>query len=182
MKIAVTTVSGQLGSTVIKRLIQDIGSQHVVGIARSPHKAEYLNVEIRKGDYDNRNDFEQSLQDIDSLLIVSNTGDPTQRPAQHRNIIQAAKTCGVKKIVYTSILGPESGTSFSPVVMSNRETEMDIQQSGLSYAIGRNSLYIEPDLESIDHYKKPARSPIVLEKVNALIPAEKSWRLPIASF
>lgn len=56
---------------------------------------------------------------------------------QHRNVIDAAHAAGVKKLVYTSIIGPEEGTRFSPVVQSNRQTEADIRASGLDWAIGR---------------------------------------------
>jgi NAD(P)H dehydrogenase (quinone) len=40
------------------------------------------------------------------------------------------------------------------VVRSNRQTERDIQSSGLSWVIGRNGIYIEPDLEYLDTYIK----------------------------
>jgi NAD(P)H dehydrogenase (quinone) len=39
-------------------------------------------------------------------------------------------------------------------VESNRQTEKDIRNSGMQWAIGRNGLYIEPDLEYIETYKK----------------------------
>jgi len=38
---------------------------------------------------------------------------PENRIKQHRNIIEAAKKVGVKKIVYTSIIGNERGNTFS---------------------------------------------------------------------
>jgi len=79
---------------------------------------------------------------------------PDKRIQQHRNVIEAAKENGVKKIVYTSIIGAEKGNGFSPVVQSNRQTEEDIRNSGLQWAIGRDGLYIEPDLEYIETYKK----------------------------
>jgi NAD(P)H dehydrogenase (quinone) len=60
----------------------------------------------------------------------------------------------VQKIVYTSIVGDENNTAFSPVVKSNRQTEKDVQASGLQWVIGRNGIYIEPDLEYIDTYVK----------------------------
>jgi NAD(P)H dehydrogenase (quinone) len=59
----------------------------------------------------------------------------------------------VRKIVYTSIQGVEEGTAFSAVVQSNRQTEADVAASGLDYAIGRNGIYIEPDVEYIESYK-----------------------------
>jgi NAD(P)H dehydrogenase (quinone) len=52
------------------------------------------------------------------------------------------------------IIQDEENTAFSPVVKSNRQTEKDVQASGLQWVIGRNGIYIEPDLEYIDTYVK----------------------------
>jgi NAD(P)H dehydrogenase (quinone) len=54
MKIAVTSASGKLGSTIINYLINEIGAENIIGMARTPGKAKHLGVEIRKGDYNNR--------------------------------------------------------------------------------------------------------------------------------
>ena len=153
-KIAVTTANGGLGSAIIRRIIHQSGKEHVVGIARTPHKAAHLDIEIRKGDYRKGEDFHRALTGIDTLFLVSGMDDPQKRIRQHRNVIDAAVAAGVRKIVYTSIIGGGKETDFSPVVKSNRQTEEDIQQSGLQWAIGRNGLYIEPDLEYIDSYVK----------------------------
>jgi NAD(P)H dehydrogenase (quinone) len=152
MKIAVTAANGHLGSAIIRQLIIEIGPEHIVGIARTPEKAEFLGIEIRKGDYNNRVDFNTALKGIDALLIVSSMDEPQKRIQQHRNVIEGAKTNGVKKIVYTSIVGDSEKNAFSPIVKSNRQTEEDIQKSGLDWVIGRNGIYIEPDLEYIDNY------------------------------
>ncbi|MAU16127.1 MAG: NAD(P)-dependent oxidoreductase [Muricauda sp.] len=154
MKIAVTTASGQLGSAIIKALIQEIGKENVIGIARTPKKAAHLGVEVRKGDYNSREEFNEVLKGVDKVLLVSGMDDPQKRIQQHRNVIEAAKQNGVQKIVYTSIVGDEKNTAFSPVVQSNRQTEEDIRNSGLDFVIGRNGIYIEPDLEYIDTYIK----------------------------
>lgn len=154
MKIAVTSASGKLGASIVEHLIKEIGKDNVIGIARTPERAQYLGVEIRKGDYNNREDFELALQGIDTVLLVSGMDEPQKRIIQHRNVIEAAKTNGVKKIVYTSIVGAEDGNAFSPIVQTNRQTEQDIIASGLDYVIGRNGIYIEPDLEYLDTYKK----------------------------
>ncbi|MDO6516943.1 SDR family oxidoreductase [Zobellia uliginosa] len=154
MTIAVTSASGQLGASIVRQLINEIGKENVVGIARTPEKAAHLGVEVRKGDYNSRQDFDAALKGIDTVLLVSGMDDPEKRIQQHRNVIEAAKQNGVQKIVYTSIVGDEANTAFSPVVKSNRQTEVDIKESGLEWAIGRNGIYIEPDLEYIDHYAK----------------------------
>lgn len=154
MKIAVTSANGQLGSAIVSHLIKEIGKDDVVGIARTPEKAKHLGIEIRRGDYNNRKHFDQALQGIDVVLLISGMDEPQKRIQQHRNVIEAAKQNGVKKIVYTSIVGDEKNTAFGPVVHSNRQTESDIQASGLQWVIGRNGIYIEPDLEYIDNYVK----------------------------
>lgn len=154
MKFAVTSASGQLGSAIVKQLIQEVGSENVIGIARTPEKAVGLGIEVRKGDYNNRQDFDKALQGVHAVLLVSGMDDPQKRIQQHRNVIEAAKHNGVQKIVYTSIIGNENETAFSPVVRSNRQTEKDIQSSGLQWVIGRNGIYIEPDLEYIGQYIK----------------------------
>ncbi|MFC6268138.1 SDR family oxidoreductase [Frigoriflavimonas asaccharolytica] len=154
MKIAVTSASGQLGSSIVKHLIAEIGAKNVIGIARTPEKAAHLGVEIRKGDYNNPQELELALKGIDAVLLVSGMDEPQKRIQQHRNVIEAAKLNGVKKIVYTSIVGAEENNAFSPIVQTNRQTEEDIKVSGLEWVIGRNGIYIEPDLEYIDTYLK----------------------------
>ncbi|MGD1890168.1 MAG: NAD(P)H-binding protein [Cyclobacteriaceae bacterium] len=154
MKIAVTAANGQLGSSIVYELKQEIGSDHVIGIVRSPEKATNLGIEIRKGDYNSRDEFEAALQGVDRVLLISGKDYPEKRIPQHRNVIEAAKQNGLRKIVYTSIIGDEEKTAFSPVVNSNRQTEEDVRQSGLDWVIGRNGIYIEPDLEYIATYQQ----------------------------
>ncbi|MGL6315739.1 SDR family oxidoreductase [Vibrio sp. WXL103] len=152
MKIAVTTASGALGSAILKATAELLSSNNVIGLARTPSKAAHLGVEIRPGDYNNPSELETSLKDVDTLLLVSGMDAPEKRIQQHRNVIEAAKKAGVSKIVYTSVQGAEENTAFSPVVQSNRQTEQDVRNSGLSWVVGRNGIYIEPDIEYIDNY------------------------------
>ena len=153
MTIAVTAASGKLGSEIIKAL-SHLGTHSVVGLARTPSKAQHHGVEIRKGDYNSQVDLEESLRSVSTVLLVSGMDEPAKRIEQHRNVIRAAQNVGVRKIVYTSVQGTETGTAFSPIVQSNRQTEQDVRDSGLDWAIGRNGIYIEPDVEYIDAYKK----------------------------
>jgi NAD(P)H dehydrogenase (quinone) len=157
MNIAVTTASGGLGSAIISQLLKEVPKNQVIGLARSPEKAEFLGVEIRKGDYNNLDDLLLSLTGVDVVLLVSGRDGPDKRIGQHQNVINAAKESGVRKIVYTSIFGEVTDTTFSPIIASNRQTEEDIKQSGLEWAIGRNGLYIEPDVEYIETYKKDGK-------------------------
>ncbi|MEQ9407064.1 MAG: SDR family oxidoreductase [Fuerstiella sp.] len=153
-KFAVTAASGQLGSEIVKATVKLAGRTNVVGLARTPSRAEALPVEIRPGDYTSCSELTKSLQGIDSVLLVSGMDAPDRRIQQHRNVIDAARAAGVSRIVYTSIQGAEQNTAFSPVVQSNRQTEEDVRNSGLEWVVGRNGIYIEPDVDYIDTYRQ----------------------------
>ncbi|EMI46810.1 SDR family oxidoreductase [Rhodopirellula sp. SWK7] len=153
-RVAITAASGHLGAAIAKNAIEILGSENVIGLARTPEKAQTLGIEIRPGDYESRTDLESSLDGVDAVLLVSGMDAPDKRIVQHRNVIEAAKTAGVKKIVYTSIQGAEQNTAFSPIVQSNRQTEEEVRDSGLEWVIGRNGIYVEPDVDYIETYKQ----------------------------
>jgi len=153
MRIAVTAASGKLGSAIVRALIPLVGTDGVVAVARTPANAEGLGVEVRAGDYNEPDQLLAAFQGVDAVLLVSGMDAPDKRIGQHRNVIEAAKAAGVRKIVYTSVQGPDVEGSFSPVVQSNRQTEQDVRDSGLAWSIGRNGIYIEPDVEYIGHYE-----------------------------
>ena len=153
MTIAVTAVTGQLGRATAQALIDLNLSETVIGLARTPAKAADLGIEVRLGDYTRPDDLRASLQGVDTLFLIPGKDAPDARIGQHRSVIDAAKKAGVSKIVFASIQGPDAGTAFSPVVQSNRQTEADIRASGMDFAIGRNGIYMEPDIDYIDTYK-----------------------------
>ncbi|WP_098454930.1 NAD(P)H-binding protein [Sanguibacter antarcticus] len=152
MTIAVTAVSGQLGRSIVGAIARLDPAQTIVGLARTPERADGLGIDVRPGDYSDIDRLSRSLQGVETLLLVSGNEQPEKRVRQHRNVLDAARAAGVTKVVYTSVQGAEEGTAFSPVVQSNRQTEADVRDSGMDWAIGRNGIYIEPDVESIDAY------------------------------
>ena len=85
VKIAITAASGKLGRALVKATGSVIGQENVVGLARTPEKAAHLGVEVRKGDYNNREELAASLQGVDSVLLVSGMDTPDKRIGQHRN-------------------------------------------------------------------------------------------------
>ncbi len=152
MKIAVTAATGNLGGAIVKSLLKHPSHPKVIGISRNPSKISQPIIEYRMGDYSDKSSYQTAFKDIDAVLLVSGMDEPSKRVQQHRNVIEAAIESGVKKIVYTSIVGNAQEAGFSPVVSSNRKTEADIKQSGLKWCIGRNGLYIEPDIEYVENY------------------------------
>lgn len=157
MKIAISAASGQLGHAIVKAAIAKLGKNNVIGLARTPAKAQDLGIEIRPGNYSQVQDMEVSLQDIEVLVLVSGMDAPDKRVEMHRNVIKAAKSAGVRKIIYTSIIGIEGKCSFDAIIKSNRQTEQDIQTSGLEWIIGRNGLYVDADFEALADYKQAGK-------------------------
>ena len=157
MKVAVTAVSGQLGSAIVQQLIGKIGDDNVVGTARAISKAEHLGITLHPGDYNSKSDFVTAFNGVDVVMILSGMDAPERRVEQHRNIIHAARDAEVRKIVYTSIVGDDGNSTFDVIIQSNRQTEQDIRESGLEWSIGRNGLYIEPDVEYMETYKNDGK-------------------------
>jgi NAD(P)H dehydrogenase (quinone) len=179
MTYAVTAVSGQLGLEIARKLIALPGGVPVIGLARTPAKVTDLGIEVRPGDYDQPEQLQTSLAGVDALVIVSGMAPPEERIQQHRNVIDAARAAGVQKLVYTSIVGPEEGTRFSPIVQSNRKTEQDVRESGLDWAIGRNGIYIEPDIDYLDSYKSRSVIANSAGKAAAATPRGRNWPMPM---
>jgi len=157
VKVAVTAASGQLGGAIVKQLIVELGKENVLGIARTPPKADHLGITIKPGNYNSKSDFDKALKGVEVVMIVSGMDAPDKRVGQHRNIIYAARDAGARKVVYSSIIGNDGNSTFDAIIQSNRQTEQDIRKSGLQWSIGRNGLYIEPDVEYIEQYIKEGK-------------------------
>ena len=90
-----------------------------------------------------------TLRGIDTAVMISATvAGGSERIGLHRNVIEAARQAGVRRVLFTSIIGDgrEMDTLFSDTQRVNRQTEADLQASGLEWVIGRNALYLELDL------------------------------------
>ncbi|MGI9291030.1 MAG: NAD(P)H-binding protein [Gammaproteobacteria bacterium] len=154
MKVGVTAATGNLGCLLLDKLAEQIGAENVTGIARQPGKISADNIERRAGDYENASDWEAALQGLDTAILISAPTDPEgikDRVEMHRNVIAGARKAGLRKLLYTSVIGngKEIDTLYAPVAAVNRQTEKDLQASGLDWVITRNGLYLEFDVAHI---------------------------------
>jgi NAD(P)H dehydrogenase (quinone) len=156
MKLAVTAASGQLGSAIVREAFVQLGRNSVIGIARHPEKTVHLDVEIRPGDYNNEEPFKQALEDIEVLLLVSGMDAPDKRIEQHRNVIRAARGAGVRKLVYTSIIGIAGRSAFDPIITSNRQDRIAAHGpllggiiAGIYEGIEKGAFDIESDFRKV---------------------------------
>ena len=140
MKIGITGATGQLGRIVVTKLKEKVSADNIVALVRSISKTSDLGVEAREADYSKPETLNSSLNGLDTLLLISSS-EVGQRATQHRNVIEAAKSAGVKWIVYTSLL--HADTSTLSLAGEHLETESALLQSGIPFTLLRNGWYTE---------------------------------------
>ena len=142
---AVTGVTGHLGRLIVEGLLDaGVPAHDIVAIARGPiNRVDDLaarGVTVREGDYSRRETLDSALAGVDTLLLVSSS-EHGQRAQQHLAVIDAAKSAGVDRIVYTSLL--HANTTELVIAPEHVATEAALRNSGLRYTILRNGWYIE---------------------------------------
>jgi len=155
MKVAVTAASGGLGTAVLNYLVAEIGADNVVAVARSPDRVQVSGIETRRGDYQSVEELTAAFAGIDTVVMISAPVGDWDRIPMHRNVINAAGSAGVRKVVFTSVIGNglEQDTWFWPAQQVNRQAETDLAESELEWVVARNGLYLEKDLAHIVHAK-----------------------------
>jgi NAD(P)H dehydrogenase (quinone) len=143
--IIVTGATGQLGHAVVERLVKRIGADQVGVSVRDSSKAtelQSLGVRVRQGTFDDPETLRHTFEGATQLLIVSSNagahgGDPR---AQHRSAIDAARSVGAKRIVYTSHMAASQTSAFPPM-LDHFATEQMLQASGIAWTALRNGFY-----------------------------------------
>jgi NAD(P)H dehydrogenase (quinone) len=149
--ILVTGATGQYGTKVLEHLLtKDIEAPRISTLVRDAAKGQPLQdqgIELRVGDYADVDSLVRALQGVDTLLLVSSNdrGAVENRTAHHLNVIQAAKTAQVKHLVYTSFVTKPAfqNSAIAGFLTSHAQTEQAIKDSGLTYTILQNGIYLE---------------------------------------
>jgi NAD(P)H dehydrogenase (quinone) len=165
MIYALTGSTGALGSLVVQHLLAlNVPAASIVALARSEAKAAGLKargLQVRIGDYGNKASLESAFKGVDRLLLVSGS-EVGQRSAQHQAVIEAAKTAGVKLIVYTSI--SHADKSSNPLAPEHKATEAALKASGLPFVILRDNWYTE---NYVDDVRQAKDSGVIVAAVGA---------------
>ncbi|MBF03011.1 MAG: NAD(P)-dependent oxidoreductase [Flavobacterium sp.] len=146
--ILITGATGNFGSATLNFLVEKgIQPNKIKALVRNEASATALlerGIGIAIGSYDDYTSLTKAFRGVDQLLLVSGN-DIENRLQQHVNVINAAKEVGVKHIVYTSFQR-KNETPSSPLWMvahSHLETEKALKESGLTYTILKNNLYMD---------------------------------------
>ena len=143
--IVVTGATGKLGRQIVEQLLERLPAEQVAASTRDVDKAGDLarrGVRIRHGDFAEPASLGSALEGATQVLLVSSNaaasgGDPL---AQHRAAIAAAKSAGVRRIVYTSHMGAGASSSFPPM-RTHAATEDMLREAGVAWTALRNGFY-----------------------------------------
>jgi uncharacterized protein YbjT (DUF2867 family) len=142
--------TGGIGRAVLRTLLSEklvpvsqlrISSYNTAAI---PTTVYDTGIEIRKGNMYEISTLVESYSGADVLFLVSFPSMGEERYVLHRNSIDAAKTAGVRHIIYTSLSfcgGAEGNTSVAQVAQAHLLTEAYLKASGLTYTIIRMATY-----------------------------------------
>lgn len=149
--LVLTGTTGHLGSRVLNSLLDLnlIPTSELIISSSNPTKvssrAKDAGIEIRKGDFTSPESLASSFQGADTLFLVSFPSPAVDRWLHHKRAIEAAKSSGVKTIIYTSLMfGGETGLqSIAGVQQAHIKTIDYLSQSGLQHVIIREGIYAE---------------------------------------
>ncbi|ASA21408.1 SDR family oxidoreductase [Paenibacillus donghaensis] len=145
MTLLITGAAGQLGSLIIQTLDGKVPAGQVIAGVRNLDQATLAldkGMQVRLTDYDRPDTLASAFEGVEQVLLISSSHtDDELRLQQHNRVIAAAKTAGVKHLLYTSFAFPPKGPI--PTNHVHMLTEQAILASGLEYTMLRNALYID---------------------------------------
>jgi uncharacterized protein YbjT (DUF2867 family) len=102
-------------------------------------------VEAVAGDLGDPQSLRQAMAGVEKVFLLSSPHPDAVR--WHRNAIDAAREAGVSLVVRSSILGADPGSP-SVFLSAHGESDRDLEQSGLDYAILRPNMFMQNVPES----------------------------------
>lgn len=145
-KIILTGVDGNLGSVAAMELMKLTEKRNLLFCGYSTDVlASYVEqgVKVQQTDFNNLKGLADKFSGADVLALISMPFVGERRQKAHKNVIDAAKEAGVKKIIYTSLVNAADATNPSIEKIDHAFTENYIKKSNLDYIFLRNSQYAE---------------------------------------
>lgn len=147
----ITGADGQLSGQIIDNVLQEADGDEVTVTSPAPERipAERLarwqqaGVTVKKADYSDPDELLRAFDGADVGFIISGMIVGEVRQGHHRNAIDAFAKAGVDRVVYSSFLGADSETTTQVVTVDHHATELYLQESGLTWNVFRDNLYLE---------------------------------------
>ena len=150
-KIIVTGVDGNFGGNVVRYISQLVKKEDLIltcPFEKGLEKFIQEGYTARVANFNHKEDLEKAFSGGDTMLIISAPFVGEKRQNAHKNAVDAAKTAGVKKIVYTSLVNARDPKNPSIEKIDHAYTEEYVESTGMDYIFLRNSQYAEAMITS----------------------------------
>ena len=145
-KIIITGVDGNFGGFAARSIMNKVPKDKLIFTAPNEKALEEFDAEgidARYADFNNPEQLKEAFAGGEVLLLISMPFVGEKRRKAHTDAIDAAVAAGVKKIVYTSIVGSGVDENDAYEVSDHKFTEKYIFSTDLKYVILRNAQYAE---------------------------------------
>jgi uncharacterized protein YbjT (DUF2867 family) len=179
----VTGATGNVGGATARHLIEN--GCRVKALVRNPaaanaEKLKHPNIEIIKGDLNDPSSYKIHLQNIDGAFALFTFLEGVKKEiGQGKSFIDAAREMHVPFMIYSSVIGADSGSGI-PHWESKNAIEQHLKSSGITYTIIRPSYFFQnfliPDVRK-RIVKGKLVTPVKKDKVQQYISTEDVGRI-----
>ncbi|WP_425266031.1 NAD(P)H-binding protein [Amycolatopsis tolypomycina] len=139
--IIITGGTGKLGSAIVDRLLDRVPAAEVGVSVRDPARAVGLaarGVRVRRGDFADPASLATAFEGAAQVLVVSTDETGPEAVIHHVAAIEAARSAGAKRVLYTSHQAAAAGSLFAPMA-DHAATERRLE--GAPFTALRNGFY-----------------------------------------
>lgn len=160
MKVLVTGASGNVGSYVVKELL-NMGEKVVAATTNIEKTNKFFDnkVEAVYFDFTNKSTFDKALEDVDRVFLMR--PPHLGKPEDLYPFIDAMKACNVKLVSFLSLMGVENNT-----IPPHHKIEKYIEKLQIPYAHVRPGFFMQ-NLSGVHSIE-------IREKDEIFVPAAKS--------
>ncbi|MBC3900906.1 NAD(P)H-binding protein [Acetobacterium malicum] len=145
-KIIMTGVDGNFGGTAARRIMKKVAKDQLIFTTPNQEvikQYQELGIDTRYADIFNKETLLKAFAGGDVLLLISMPFVGDRRRAAHKTAIDAAVEVGVKKIIYTSIVGAGEEACNTYEVSDHKVTEAYLKSLDIDTIFLRDSQYAE---------------------------------------
>lgn len=152
-KIIITGVDGNFGGYAARSIMKKVPLENLIFTAPNKKALEEFaaqGVEARYADFNDPEQLKEAFAGGEVLLLISMPFVGEKRRNAHKNAIDAAIAAGVKKVIYTSIVGSGDDDCDSYEKFDHQYTENYILSTGIKYVFLRDSQYAEAMISAFE--------------------------------